>query len=95
MRRWVYSGSFTYRVPCFSTDRLLVVIVRSLEPVMLLFALVFVSGHGPEPDHHIAQRTHHVPRFVGVILLILGLVAIAATIVIFAIPPLAGQTERK
>src|ERR1043166_6713686 len=38
-------------------------------------------------------QKHHVPRFAGVILLILGLIAITATIVIFAIPPLARQTQ--
>jgi uncharacterized membrane protein len=67
-------------------------IVRALEPVILLFALVFLLAMVLNPIVSWLQR-HHVPRFVGVILLILGLVAITATIVIFAIPPLARQTR--
>jgi putative permease len=67
-------------------------IVRSLEPVILLFALVFLLAMVLNPIVVWLQK-HHVPRFVGVILLILGLVAITATIVIFAIPPLARQTQ--
>ncbi len=67
-------------------------IVRALEPVILLFALVFLLAMVLNPIVTWLQK-HHVPRFAGVILLILGLVAITATIVIFAIPPLARQTQ--
>ena len=67
-------------------------IVRALEPVILLFALVFLLAMVLNPIVTWLQK-HHVPRFAGVILLILCLVAITATIVIFAIPPLARQTQ--
>jgi len=36
---------------------------------------------------------HHVPRFVSVILLMLALIAVTTTIIVFAIPPLARQTQ--
>jgi predicted PurR-regulated permease PerM len=38
-------------------------------------------------------QKHHVPRFVSVILLILALLALTTTIGVFAIPPLARQTQ--
>jgi predicted PurR-regulated permease PerM len=38
-------------------------------------------------------KTDHVPRFVSVILLMLALIAITTTIIVFAIPPLARQTQ--
>jgi putative permease len=67
-------------------------ILRSLEPVILLFALVFLLAMVLNP---IVVWLHkfHVPRFVSVILLVLALIAIVGTIVLFAIPPLARQTQ--
>jgi predicted PurR-regulated permease PerM len=38
-------------------------------------------------------QKHHIPRFVSVILLMFALVAVTTTIVLFAIPPLARQTQ--
>ena len=67
-------------------------IVRSLEPVILLFALVFLLAMVLNPIV-VCLEKRRVPRFVSVILLMLALIAITATIVIFAIPPLARQTQ--
>jgi putative permease len=67
-------------------------IVRTLEPVILLFALVFLLAMVLNPIVVWLQR-HRVPRFVSVILLMLALVAVATTIVLFAIPPLARQSQ--
>ena len=67
-------------------------ILRSLEPVILLFALVFLLAMVLNP---IVVWLHkfHIPRFVSAILLVLALIAIVGTIVLFAIPPLARQTQ--
>src|SRR6266853_6948776 len=67
-------------------------ILRTLQPVILPFALVFLLAMVLNPIVVWLEK-RHVPRFVSVILLILTLVAITATIVIFAIPPLARQTQ--
>src|SRR5215475_8121370 len=67
-------------------------ILRSLEPVILLFALVFLLAMVLNPIVVWLEK-RHLPRFVSVVLLILALIAITATIVIFAIPPLARQTQ--
>jgi putative permease len=67
-------------------------ILRALQPVILLFALVFLLAMVLNP---IVVWLHkfHIPRFVSVILLVLALIAIVGTIVLFAIPPLARQTQ--
>ncbi len=67
-------------------------ILRSLQPVVLLFALVFLLAMVLNP---IVVWLHkfHIPRFVSVILLMLALIAVVGTIVLFAIPPLARQTQ--
>jgi predicted PurR-regulated permease PerM len=67
-------------------------IVRSLEPVILLFALVFLLAMVLNPIVVWLEK-HHLPRFVGVLLLMLALIAVTATIIVFAIPPLARQTQ--
>jgi predicted PurR-regulated permease PerM len=67
-------------------------ILRALQDVILLFALVFLLAMVLNPIVVWLEK-RHVPRFVSVILLILSLVAITATIMIFAIPPLARQTQ--
>src|SRR5436305_15231569 len=67
-------------------------IVRALQPVILLFALVFLLAMVLNPIVVWLQK-HRVPRFVSVILLMLALVAVTTTIVVFAIPPLTRQTE--
>src|SRR5207244_4223072 len=67
-------------------------ILRTLRPVILLFALVFLLAMVLNPIVVWLQK-HHIPRFVGVILLMLALVAVTTTITVFAIPPLARQTQ--
>jgi putative permease len=67
-------------------------ILRALQPVILLFALVFLLAMVLNPIVVWLQK-HHVPRFIGVILLMLALVAVTTTIIVFAIPPLARQTQ--
>src|SRR6516162_11761483 len=67
-------------------------ILRALQPVILLFALVFLLAMVLNPIVVWLQK-HHVPRFVSVILLMLTLVAVSTTIVVFAIPPLSRQTQ--
>src|SRR4029077_14180436 len=67
-------------------------IVRSLEPVLLLFALVFLLAMVLNPIVVWLEK-RHLPRFVSVILLMLALIALTATIIVFAIPPLARQTQ--
>ena len=67
-------------------------IVRSLEPVILLFALVFLLAMVLNPIVVWLEK-RHLPRFVSVILLMLALIAVTATIIVFAIPPLARQTQ--
>ena len=67
-------------------------ILRALQPVILLFALVFLLAMVLNPIVVWLQK-HHLPRFVSVILLMLALVAVTSTIVLFAIPPLSRQTQ--
>src|SRR6266542_1659588 len=67
-------------------------ILRALQPVILLFALVFLLGMVLNPIVVWLEK-HHVPRFVSVILLMLALMAVTTTIIVFAIPPLARQTQ--
>ena len=68
------------------------VILRALQDVILLFALVFLLAMVLNPIVAWLQK-RHVPRFAGVILVILALVAVTGTIIVFAIPPLAKQTQ--
>src|SRR2546430_16582714 len=67
-------------------------ILRALEPIILLFALVFLLAMVLNPIVVWLQK-HHIPRFVSVILLMLALVAVTTTIIVFAIPPLTRQTQ--
>src|SRR5262245_66173280 len=67
-------------------------ILRLLTPVILLFALVFLLAMVLNPIVVWLQK-HHVPRFAGVILLMLALIAVVTTIILFAIPPLARQSQ--
>src|SRR5213082_3163476 len=67
-------------------------IVRALEPVILLFALIFLLAMVLNPIVAWLQK-HHVPRFVGVILIVLALLTVTTTIIVFAIPPLARQSQ--
>jgi putative permease len=67
-------------------------VLRSLQPLVLLFALVFLLAMVLNPIVVWLQK-RHVPRFVSVILLMFALIAVAGTIVLFAIPPLARQAQ--
>ena len=67
-------------------------ILRALQPVILLFALVLLLAMVLNPIVVWLQK-HRVPRLLGVILLMLALVAVTTTIIVFAIPPLARQTQ--
>src|SRR5437867_4656980 len=71
---------------------ILLLIVHALEPVILLFALVFLLAMVLNPIVVWLQK-HHIPRFVSVILLMLALLAVVTTIVVFAIPPLARHMQ--
>ena len=89
--RWVCHGAWRIVWLVF----LLVIIwliLRSLEPVILFFALVFLLAMVLNP---IVVWLHkfRILRFASVILLVLALIAIVGTIVLFAIPPLARQTQ--
>ena len=59
---------------------------------MLLFAIVFLLAMVLNPIVAWLLK-HHVPRLASVILLMLALVAVTGTIILFAIPPLARQSQ--
>jgi putative permease len=65
-------------------------ILRTLQPIILLFALVLLLAMVLNPILVWLQK-HHIPRFIGVILLMVLLFTVAATIILFAIPPLTRQ----
>jgi putative permease len=67
-------------------------ILRALQPVILLFALVFLVAMVLNPMV-VWLHKHRVPRFASVILLMLALIALTTTIIVFAIPPLTSQTQ--
>jgi predicted PurR-regulated permease PerM len=67
-------------------------ILRALEPIILLFALVFLLAMVLNPIVVWLQK-HHIPRFIGVILVMLALFAVTTTIILFAIPPLTRQSQ--
>jgi len=66
-------------------------VLRSLQSVVLLFAIVFLLAMVLNPIVVWLQK-HHVPRLASVVLLMLALL-VAGTIVLFAIPPLARQSQ--
>jgi len=67
-------------------------ILRSLQSVVLLFAIVFLIAMVLNPIVVWLQK-HRVPRLASVLLLMLALIAVAGTIILFAIPPLARQGQ--
>ena len=67
-------------------------ILRSLVSVVLLFAIVFLLAMVLNPIVVWLQK-RHVPRLASVIFLMLALVAVTGTIIVFAIPPLARQSQ--
>ena len=68
-------------------------ILRALQPVILLFALVFLLAMVLNPIVIWLSGSCRIPRFISVILIVLALIAITTTIVVFAIPPLTKQTQ--
>jgi len=67
-------------------------IIHALQDVILLFALVLLLAMVLNPIVVWLEK-HRIPRFLGVILLMFALIAVTATIFVFAIPPLAKQTQ--
>ena len=67
-------------------------ILRALQPIILLFALVFLLAMVLNPIVVWLEK-HRLPRFAGVIVTIFALMAITATIILFAIPPLSRQLQ--
>ena len=82
-RRIVWLGFFVF---------IIWLILRALQPVILLFALVFLLAMVLNPIVVWLQK-HRVPRFVGVIMVMLALIAVTTTIILFAIPPLSRQLQ--
>ena len=71
---------------------IIVLILRALEAVILLFALVFLLAMVLNPIVVWLEK-HHIPRFAGVLLVMVALIAVTTTIILFAIPPLSRQTQ--
>jgi putative permease len=67
-------------------------ILRSLQSVVLLFAVVFLLAIVLNPIVVWLQK-HRVPRIAAVILVMLALFAVAGTIILFAVPPLVNQVQ--
>src|SRR5437773_4441437 len=67
-------------------------ILRALEPIILIFALVFLLAMVLNPIVVWLQK-HYIPRFISVLLLMLALFAVTSTIILFAIPPLTRQSQ--
>ena len=67
-------------------------ILRALQPIILLFALVFLLAMVLNPIVVWLQK-RGIPRLVSVILVMLALIAVATTIILFAIPPLSRQLQ--
>src|SRR6184192_3550934 len=71
---------------------IVLVILRALQPIILLFALVLLLAMVLNPIVVWLQK-HHIPRFISVLLLMLALFAVTTTIILFAIPPLTRQVQ--
>src|SRR5947208_10271855 len=67
-------------------------ILRALQPVILLFALVFLLAMVLNPIVVWLQK-HRIPRLLSVIMVMLALIAVTTTIILFAIPPLSRQLQ--
>ena len=67
-------------------------ILRALEPIILLFALVLLLAMVLNPIVVWLQK-HHVPRFISVILLMLALFAVTTTIINPLRDPASDQTK--
>ena len=67
-------------------------VLHSLQSVLLLFAIVFLLAMVLNPLVVWLEK-HRIPRVAAVVLVMLTLIAIATTVILFAIPPLASQVE--
>jgi putative permease len=67
-------------------------ILRALQPIILLFALVFLLAMVLNPIVVWLQK-HRIPRLVSVIVVMLALIAVTTTVILFAIPPLSRQLQ--
>jgi predicted PurR-regulated permease PerM len=67
-------------------------VVRALESVLLLFAIVFLLAMVLNPVVTSLER-RRIPRIAAVILVMLAFLAVVGTIVLFAVPPLANQVQ--
>jgi predicted PurR-regulated permease PerM len=67
-------------------------ILQSLRSVLLLFAIVFLIAMVLNPIL-VWLEARRIPRFAGVILLMIGLLALTAILAAFAIPPIMSQLE--
>jgi putative permease len=67
-------------------------ILRALESIVLLFAVVFLLATVLNPLVIWLQK-RRVPRVASVVLVLLGLLGVIVTISIFALPPLVNQVQ--
>jgi putative permease len=67
-------------------------ILSSLRSVFLLFAIVFLLAMVLNPLVNYLER-YRVPRILSVVLVLLALIAVAVTVLLFAVPPLAAQVQ--
>ena len=67
-------------------------ILSSLRSVFFLFAIVFLLAMVLNPLVNWLEK-HRIPRILSVALVLLALVAVAVTVVLFAVPPLAVQVQ--
>ena len=67
-------------------------VLSSLRSVVLLFAIVFLLAMVLNPLVNWLER-HRVPRILSVVLVIIALIAVAITVLLFAVPPLAAQVQ--
>ena len=67
-------------------------ILSSLRSVFLIFAIVFLLAMVLNPLVNWLER-RRIPRILSVALVMLALVAVAVTVLLFAVPPLAAQVQ--
>src|SRR4051812_3175729 len=67
-------------------------VLRALESILLLFAVVFLIATVLNPLVVLLERKR-IPRIASVILVVVALVTVAVTVTIFAIPALVRQVE--
>ena len=67
-------------------------ILSSLRSVVLLFAIVFLLAMVLNPPVNWLTK-HRIPRILSVALVLLALIAVAVTVLLFAVPPLAAQVQ--